>query len=189
MHELKYTKHDINSSTEVLEPPDKHQTPSSSLKRADSQDAGSLQTIELSHMIQPSVGQVVHEQHDDTATEFLDRSLVRADTEQLLCDNRTSTEQPSPDSLRILTSHSPTNWRPDINLISEVSPTWTAHHQDFYASKWFRSIQIFIIGSVIGVALVIYLFASPLVGYDIFALYAIYTSLPTFLSPIFFFSS
>lgn len=184
MRELKYTKYDINSSTEVLEPSDEHQTPSSSPKRGDSQDAVSLQTIELSHMIQPSAGQVVHEQHDDTAAEFPDRYLVRADTERLLGDDHISAEQPTPESLGILTSHSSTNRRPDISLISEISPTWTAHRQDFYTSKWFRSIQILIIVSVILVAIVIYLLVSPVLEIDIFASYSIFISLPTFLSPV-----
>ena len=128
---------------------------------------------------------MAHEQHDDTAAESSDRYLVRADTEQLLGDDHTSAEQTTPESLRTLTSDSSTDREQDNSLTTEVSPTWRAHHQDFYASKWFRSIQIFIIFSVTVVALMIYLYASPIFDYDIFASDYAVISLPTFLGPIF----
>lgn len=180
-------KHDVNSLTEVLEPTDEHRTPSSSPKRADSQDAGPLQMIELSHMIQPSTRQVAHEQHDDTAAKIPERYLVRADTEQRLGDDHTSTEEPTPGSLRTLMSQSSTGRDQNNSLTTEVSPRWRAHHQDFYSSKWFRSIQILIIVSVISVAVLIYICALPSDYFDLFAsdTYNVIVSLSNFSIPVF----
>lgn len=180
-------KHDVNSLTEVLEPTDEHRTPSSSPKRADSQDAGPLHMIELSHMIQRSTTQVAHEQHDDTAANIPERYLVRADTEQRLGDHHTPAEEPTPGSLRTLTSQSSTGREQNSSLTTEVSPRWRAHHQDFYSSKWFRSIQIFIIVSVILVAVLIFTCAVPSSYFDLFASYDLIISLPTFSIPVFIF--
>lgn len=74
----------------------------------------------------------------------------------------------------------------DDSLKSEASPTWRAHHQDFYTLKWFRSIQIFIIVSVILVAFVLYLFVSPVFDFDLFGIAppAFLISTTTFLSPV-----
>ncbi len=126
--------------------------------------------------------QVTHERHDNTAADLSDRGLARADTKQSLGDEHSLARQPIPGDLHLRTPHLPTTTRG-----SEVSLTWRAHHQDFYTSKWFRSIQIWIIVSIIVVAIVLYLFISPVLSVDIFAspdVETISNSLLTFLSPV-----
>lgn len=139
--------------------------------------------IERLPMSKSSAGQVAHEQHGDTAADMSDEHMLRADTEYHLADDHISAEQPTPGNSYLQTSHLPTIARSDNSLTSEASPTWKAHHQDFYLSKWFRSILIFIIVSVILAALVVYVFASPIVDVDLFGNYYILTL--TFVSPIF----
>lgn len=178
MRELEFDK---NLSAEVPKPTDKHQSLSSSPRGVDSQDADPLHIIELLPVNQPSAGQVTHEQHDDTSAEASVEHLVRADTEQCLGDE-ISSGSPNPGGFHLRTSHLPTIRRLDGRSTSKASPMWRAYHQDFYASKWFRSIQIFIIVSVILVALVLYLFVSPVVNIDIFDMIPVLIFL--FFSPI-----
>ena len=175
MRELEFEN---NLSAEV---PDEHQTLSGSPRRADSQDADPLHIIELMPVIQPSAGQVTQEQHDDTAAETSHKHLARTDTEQFLGDEITPMESPFSQSLP---SRLPTDRRRTDRLMSKASPTWRGYHQDLNASKWFKSIQIFIIFSVIVVALVLYLFISPIFATDIFATQFIFILIYLFLSPI-----
>lgn len=135
--------------------------------------------IELSPMIQPSPAHVTHERHDDTAADLSDGQLLRADTEECLGEEQT---QPILGNLHVRTSNLPTSEEPDSHLTSELSPAWKAHHQDFYASKWFRCIQIFIIVSVISVAPTIY--GCFAIGIDLLGPYMDIIKMPLFLFPI-----
>ena len=133
-----------------------------------------------------SAGQMMHGQDDDTAAVVADQHLVRADTEQRLGDENHLAERTTLGILHAWTPHSPGGRSPPESLTTSNSfPTWRAHHQDFYASKWFRSIQIFIICSVITVALILYLFVSPLFNADVFTFSGIiYILPPVFLGPV-----
>lgn len=134
--------------------------------------------------MQSRTGHVAHEQHDGAATGYSDRYLVRADTEQSVG----AVGQLNPGSLLLQTSQLPATGPPDDSLTSEELLKWRAQHQDFYASKWVRSIQIWIISSIIVVALVLYIFVSPVVGFDLFAsppnFGSTIISTLTFLSPV-----
>lgn len=173
---------DSNLSTEVSKLTDKHQTLPSSLKGANSQNAHPLHSFELSPKVQSSVGRLPHEQHDAIMVDASDKHLVSVD----IYDDPTSVDQLDQKKGCLPTSDSLIGRRTDDSLKSEASPTWRAHHQDFYISKWFRSIQIFIIVSVILVALVLYLFVSPVFDFDLFgtAPPAFLISTMTFLSPV-----
>lgn len=136
-------------------------------------------------------GQMMHGQDDDTAADVADAHLVRADPEHLLGDADHLAERTSLGNLHSWTPHSPGNRSlPESLTTSKAYPTRRAHHQDFYASKWFRSVQILIICSVITVALILYLFVSPLklavlYGNDIFDSFGIvYYLLPLSLGPV-----
>lgn len=168
-----------NSCTENPQATAKSQTPPNSPQTADSPEVHLPDTIELTPMTRSPAGQTTHEPHEDTAASGPDILLLRADTEQRLGDDQTPVEQSNP----LLAPHSP---RGDHST-PEVSPTWRGHYQDFYVSKWFRSMPIFIIVSVILVALLLYIFASPLFDTDLFSSYEYLISVPTFLGPVFFF--
>ena len=154
---------EINARAEVLKPADK--TPPSSPVRPPPQKAHPSDKIEHAPAIQSRTGHVTHEQHDGAATGYSDRYLVRADTEQSVG----VVEQLNPGILLLQMSQLPTTGPPDDSLASEELLKWRAHHQDFYASKWFRSIQIWIIFSIIVVALVLYIIVSPVESFDLFA--------------------
>ena len=135
-------------------------------------------------------GQVMHGQDGDTVADVADAHLVRADTEHVLGDTNHLPERTTLGNLHAWTPHSPGGRTPLSSPTSKECPTWRAHHQDFYASKWFRSIQIFTICTVIIAALILYLFVSPAleeytdIG-DLFASYGIlFVLLPIFLGPV-----
>ena len=137
-----------------------------------------------------SAAQVMHGQDADTVADVADAHLVRADTEHVLGGTNHLAERTTLGNLHAWTPYSPGGRNPlESSTRSKECPTWRAHHQDFYASKWFRSIQIFTICSVIIVALILYMFVSPafvdvLVG-DIFSSFLIIgVLLPVFLGPV-----
>ena len=180
---------DTKVSTEAQKLPDSQSPATSSPKIVDSRASDPLRVNQLRPMKKLFAGQIMQGQDDDTAVDVADAHLVRADTEHLLGDANHVADRTSLGSLRAWTPHSLGGKSPPDSLTtSKACPTWRAHHQDFYASKWFRSIQILMICSVIGVALILYLFASPVFGpgfiLDLFDSYAaILILLPTVLGP------
>ena len=171
----------INSSTEVPKPPDKQQTAANSPMIRDSQDEDPSHMIELLPMsTMSSAGQLTHEQYGEVA----DEDMVRVDTEHYLAHDHRPAEQSTLRNSHLRTSHLPTVAWSDNSLTAEASPTWRAHHQDFYLSKWFRSILISIIVLVNLVAFLVYLFVSPLFDIDLFSTDDVYISPATFFGPI-----
>lgn len=159
----------FESYYEVSKPIDNHQTPPNSPQRVDSRVAQALPTIDLSLMIQSSHRQMTHEEHDDTAGDDSDQHLVKTDNEQRLGDNHTSAGHLTPHNLCLPRSDLPTGRNSDDSSTSELSSTWRAYHQDFYASMWFRGVQIFVIIYIILVAFVLCLYISPILDIDLFA--------------------
>ena len=131
-----------------------------------------------------TAGQMMHGQDDDAAADVAEAHVVRADTENLLGDANYVADRISLGSPLARTPHSPGDRSPaESSMTSKLFPTWRAYHQDFYASKWFRSIQIFNIVSVISVAFVIFVFGTD--PGDLFDISGItYILLPLFLAPI-----
>ena len=180
--------YDTKVSTEAQKSTDTHSPATSSPKIVDSQASDPSLVDQHPPMRTVSAGQMMHGQDANTAAD-VDAHFVRADTEHLLGDTDHMPEQISLGSLLAQTPHSPGHRRPsESSMTSQAFPTWRAHRQDFYASKWFRSILIFIICSVITVALILYLFVSPPLESaidDIFALAGvIILLLPTFLGEV-----
>ncbi len=83
-------------------------------------------------------------------------------------NDHNSMEHLTPRSSPVLMSDLLTVRGPGSILTSGSLPTWSAHRQDFYASKWFRSVLLYIICSIIAEALVIFILLSPAVGFDPF---------------------
>lgn len=178
----------LNLSTEVPMSVSRHQKPPSSPNALNPQDADTLHMVELSPVVQSSAAQLAHDQPGDEVTAVPDLILVRADTEQRLGDGHDAAEQRAHQGPpQLLTSTCPAGTRPYNYQTSEEPRTWRAHHQDFYASKWFRFLEIIVIVSVIVVAVVVFLFASPGFEIDLFGPFAKYLSLVIFLSPVAFF--
>lgn len=147
--------------------------------------------IELSPTSQSSVREETYNQHSLTATTS-EPQLVRSHTVRSLDNNHNSAEHLTQQSSHELTSDLPIVRGPGNVLTFDSLPTWRAHHQDFYASKWFRSVLIYIIFSIIAVALVIFILDSPLVGFDPFSAgpaagSVVIFPLPMLLTPVFFF--
>ena len=176
-------KSDTKVSTEAQGVADTHSPATSSPKTVDSQASDPLLMDQLQLI---STGHKMHGQDDNTAADVSDVHLIRADTEHLLGDTNQVTEGSPLGSLPAGTPHSPGGRSPPESLMTSRNLiTWRAHHQDFYASKWFRSIQIFVIGIVVAVALVLFLLVSPLVDADLFTFPGvIWIFLPLFLGPI-----
>ena len=174
-------KSDAKISTEAQKSANTQSPVTSSPKTVASQQSDPLLMNELPLMKTISAGQ-----DDDTAADASDLHLARAGTEHLLGDANHLGERSPPGSLPAWTPHYLGERSPLESLMtSKVFPTWRAHHQDFYASKWFRSIQIFIIGIVIAVALILYVLVSPLVDADLFTFPGvIWVFLPLLLGPI-----
>ena len=161
---------DTEVSTEAQKPTITHGSATSSPKIADSQTSDPLVVTELPLVKIFTGRQMMHGPDDDAAADVAETHLVRADTEHLLGDANHVAEQTSLGNLHARTPHSPEGRTPPKSLTtSKACLTWRAHHQDFYASKWFRSIPILIICSVIEIALVLYVFASPPSDWDIFS--------------------
>ena len=180
---------DTKVSTEAQESTDTHSPATSSPRVVDSQASDPLLVDQLPPVRTVSAGQMMHRQVANTAADVDDAHLVRADTEHLLGDTDHMAEQISLGSLLARTPHSPRDRRPpESSMTLKAFPAWRAHHQDFYASSWFRSILMFIICSVITVALILYLFVSPPIEYVLADVFApdgiILVLLPLFLGPL-----
>ena len=180
---------DTKVSTEAQKSTDTHSPATNSPKIVGSQTSDPLLMTELPLMGIVTAGQMTHGQDDDAAADVTEAHVVRADTEHVLGDANHVAERTSLGNHNAWTPHFPRGRSPSKSLTtSKACPTWRAHHQDFYASKWFRTILIFIIFSVIAVALVLYLFVSPpLNAYiDVFSDLFDFTLLllPAFLSPV-----
>lgn len=142
----------IESRTESPESSDNKHTPLGSPGKKDPQKAQEMGMIQSSPTVQPLTGHITHEQHDhhdDTLGDSSNRHLVRADTEQRQGDEHTSARQLNFANLHLVTSPLLVVGKPDNSMISKESPTGRADHRDFYASKWFKSIQISIIINMI----------------------------------------
>lgn len=167
----------------------RHQTHPSSPNRVYSQNEDVLYSVELSPIVPSSIGQLSADQQDDTMAASANVHLVRADTEQCPRGDLNAAEQQTPQGPEVLTSVWPAGRRPYNYPISEEMQRWRAHHQDFYTSKWFRSLEISIIVSVIVVAIVVFLFTLPFFTIDLFASpakpFSTIVSTMTFLSPVF----
>ena len=132
------------------------------------QDTDEPHVIELSPLTESSAGQSTHNQHDDTEAAATGPLVVGATTEQRLCSNQSS------------------NRNRMLHVSDSNTTAWRAHHQDFYASKWFRSLEIFIIVSIILVAFVIFVLSSPLYVVDFDSLGGFFfIFLPTFSASFF----
>ena len=177
---------DTYVSTEIQKSTITHGSATSSPKIDDSQISDPLLVTRIPLAKILTARQMMHGQDDDTVDGVADVHLVRADTEHLLGDANHMAERTSLGNLPAWTPHSPEERSPPkSSTTSKACLTWRAHHQDFYASKWFRSIQIFIIGCVIAVALILYVLVSPPLGADLFTFPAvIWVFLPLFLGPI-----
>ena len=159
---FRQTESNANTFTEALASTIRHQAPSSRLNRVRQQDADEPHVIELSPLTESPAGQSTHNQHDDTEVAATDPLVVGAATEQRLCSDQSS------------------NGNRMLHVSDSNTTPWRAHHQDFYASKWFRSLEIFIIVNIILVAFVIFVSISLLVGLDFDDYRGIVIWLPTF---------
>ena len=176
---------DTEVSTEAQKPTITHGSATASPQIADSQSSDPLVVTELPLVKIVAARQMMCRQDDDTTAGVADAHLVRADTEHFLGDANHVGERTSLGNLHAWTPHSAEGRSPPKSLTtSKACLTWRAHHQDFYASKWFRSILIFIICTVAAMALVLYLFASPPLHFDIFSPVGISFFLIFLLSPV-----
>lgn len=146
----------------------RHQSPSSNRNGVHPQDADTLRMLGLSPVVYSSAAQLTRDHHNDAVTAVLDPTISR-DTGQLLGDGHDAAERQTSQDPELLTSSWPAGGRQDDCLPSEGIPTWRAHHQDFYDSKWFKSLQISIIATVIIVAFLVFLFVSFFTDDDFFA--------------------
>lgn len=143
---------DFDSHTETPESSDHNHTPLGSPGKENPQKAQKMGIIQSSPTIQPPTGHMTHEQHDhhdDTLGDSSNENLVRADTEQRQVDEDTSARQLNFANLHLVTSPLLVVGKPGNSMIFEESPRGRADHQDFYASKWFKFIQISIIFNMI----------------------------------------
>lgn len=143
---------DIDLHTESPRSSDNNHAPLGSPRKKDPQKAQEMGMIQSSPTLQPPTGHMTHEQHDhhdDTLGGSSNEHLVRADTEQRQGDEDTSARQLNFANLHLVTSPLLVVGKPDNSMIFEESPTGRADHQDFYASKWFKFIQISIIINMI----------------------------------------
>ena len=163
-------------STEVPTSVDRQQILPSSPNGVNPQDADTLRMVDFSSVVQSSAAQFRDDQHDHEVVAIPDPHLARAAIEQLPGDGHDAVGQQALQGPGLLTSSWPAGRRLDSQLPAEGSPTWRAHHQDFYASKWFRVIETFIVVSVVFVATVVFVFNSPGLELDLFA------SIPNFMS-------
>ena len=182
---LHQVKSNSNPSIETAESPLQNQATETSPNRVITRDADALPMVELSPINQNPAEQSTHYQRDDTVAMVADIHLVRSETEDFFGDYRHSMEQQTLPNTCISRSDGRARREPDSSRITGARLTWKAHHQDFYASKWFRSLQIFFIVSVIAVAGVVFWMSSSL-GVDIFGPRAAFFFIPLiFLSPVF----
>ncbi len=86
-----------------------------------------------------------------------------------LDNNHNSMEHLTQQSSHVLMSDLPTVRGRGNVLPSDLLPTWRSHDQDFYDSKWFRSVLLYIIFSIIAVALVIFILVSLIPVFDPFS--------------------
>ena len=150
-------------------------------------DADVLPMVEPSPTNQYPAEQPTHDQRVDTVVAIPDTHLVRSETKDFLGDHCHSVEPQTPPIPRISISERRVRSGPDGSVIFEAQLTRNAHHQDFYASRWFRFIQIFSLVIVVLAAFVVFILSSLLTRVDIFGSEAVFLLPVIFLSPVFLF--
>ena len=129
---------------EVPKSAPRYQTPRSTRNSENSLDVHDLHNLSLSPAPQNINEQLAQEQHDTLPTTIASRYLTRANTERLYSNSDFPQQQQPPNSNSI-TSNERGDIRSTSGFVSNPRPEWKGYHQDFYASKWFMSIQILII--------------------------------------------